>query len=133
MIRKLFFLISANEVTKFKIRKPWVACLSDNKKIWKEQATKGTYPTRHRNPYYYTYRLQQRLYLFIIRCRSLDAYLYETTRHGFSFTDAEARAKQEGEINDNPPQPTEEQYLASFVNSVRTSCCKMFNSLMKKS
>ncbi|KOB77986.1 Calcium/calmodulin-dependent 3',5'-cyclic nucleotide phosphodiesterase 1C, partial [Operophtera brumata] len=29
-----------NEVTKFKIRKPWVACLSDNKKIWKEQATK---------------------------------------------------------------------------------------------
>ncbi|XP_063358215.1 dual specificity calcium/calmodulin-dependent 3',5'-cyclic nucleotide phosphodiesterase 1 [Cydia amplana] len=26
--------------TKFKIRKPWVACLSDNKKIWKEQAAK---------------------------------------------------------------------------------------------
>ncbi|XP_013136067.1 PREDICTED: calcium/calmodulin-dependent 3',5'-cyclic nucleotide phosphodiesterase 1A [Papilio polytes] len=25
---------------KFKIRKPWVACLSDNKKIWKEQAAK---------------------------------------------------------------------------------------------
>ncbi|XP_063838396.1 dual specificity calcium/calmodulin-dependent 3',5'-cyclic nucleotide phosphodiesterase 1 isoform X2 [Ostrinia nubilalis] len=25
---------------KFKIRKPWIACLSDNKKIWKEQATK---------------------------------------------------------------------------------------------
>ncbi|XP_063376625.1 dual specificity calcium/calmodulin-dependent 3',5'-cyclic nucleotide phosphodiesterase 1 isoform X2 [Cydia fagiglandana] len=31
----------ANETsTKFKIRKPWVACLSDNKKIWKEQAAK---------------------------------------------------------------------------------------------
>ncbi|XP_047042470.1 calcium/calmodulin-dependent 3',5'-cyclic nucleotide phosphodiesterase 1 isoform X3 [Helicoverpa zea] len=26
--------------SKFKIRKPWVACLSDNKKIWKEQAAK---------------------------------------------------------------------------------------------
>ncbi|XP_050670508.1 dual specificity calcium/calmodulin-dependent 3',5'-cyclic nucleotide phosphodiesterase 1 [Leptidea sinapis] len=26
--------------TKFKIKKPWVACLMDNKKIWKEQATK---------------------------------------------------------------------------------------------
>ncbi|XP_061707631.1 dual specificity calcium/calmodulin-dependent 3',5'-cyclic nucleotide phosphodiesterase 1 isoform X2 [Cydia pomonella] len=26
--------------TKFKIRKPWVTCLSDNKKIWKEQAAK---------------------------------------------------------------------------------------------
>ncbi|XP_045534771.1 calcium/calmodulin-dependent 3',5'-cyclic nucleotide phosphodiesterase 1 isoform X2 [Papilio machaon] len=25
---------------KFKIRKPWVTCLSDNKKIWKEQAAK---------------------------------------------------------------------------------------------
>ncbi|XP_049885911.1 dual specificity calcium/calmodulin-dependent 3',5'-cyclic nucleotide phosphodiesterase 1 isoform X2 [Pectinophora gossypiella] len=25
---------------KFKIRKPWIACLSDNKKIWKEQAAK---------------------------------------------------------------------------------------------
>ncbi|XP_052747238.1 dual specificity calcium/calmodulin-dependent 3',5'-cyclic nucleotide phosphodiesterase 1 isoform X4 [Bicyclus anynana] len=25
---------------KFKIKKPWVACLTDNKKIWKEQATK---------------------------------------------------------------------------------------------
>ncbi|CAH2232280.1 jg24243, partial [Pararge aegeria aegeria] len=25
---------------KFKIKKPWVACLMDNKKIWKEQATK---------------------------------------------------------------------------------------------
>lgn len=25
---------------KFKIRKPWIACLGDNKKIWKEQATK---------------------------------------------------------------------------------------------
>ncbi|CAH2067410.1 unnamed protein product, partial [Iphiclides podalirius] len=25
---------------KFKIRKPWVACLGDNKKIWKEQAAK---------------------------------------------------------------------------------------------
>ncbi|XP_064292290.1 dual specificity calcium/calmodulin-dependent 3',5'-cyclic nucleotide phosphodiesterase 1A isoform X5 [Plodia interpunctella] len=28
------------ESNKFKIRKPWIACLSDNKKIWKEQATK---------------------------------------------------------------------------------------------
>ncbi|XP_061385906.1 dual specificity calcium/calmodulin-dependent 3',5'-cyclic nucleotide phosphodiesterase 1 isoform X5 [Danaus plexippus] len=26
--------------TKFKIKKPWVACLTDNKKIWKEQAAK---------------------------------------------------------------------------------------------
>ncbi|XP_038206253.1 calcium/calmodulin-dependent 3',5'-cyclic nucleotide phosphodiesterase 1 isoform X4 [Zerene cesonia] len=26
--------------TKFKIKKPWVACLMDNKKIWKEQAAK---------------------------------------------------------------------------------------------
>ncbi|CAD0195921.1 unnamed protein product [Chrysodeixis includens] len=26
--------------TKFKIRKPWATCLSDNKKIWKEQAAK---------------------------------------------------------------------------------------------
>ncbi|GBP81977.1 hypothetical protein EVAR_65583_1 [Eumeta japonica] len=25
---------------KFKIKKPWIACLSDNKKIWKEQAAK---------------------------------------------------------------------------------------------
>ncbi|KAI5640678.1 3'5'-cyclic nucleotide phosphodiesterase domain-containing protein [Phthorimaea operculella] len=28
------------ETPKFKIRKPWIACLSDNKKIWKEQAAK---------------------------------------------------------------------------------------------
>ncbi|CAH2104240.1 unnamed protein product [Euphydryas editha] len=27
-------------VSKFKIKKPWVACLTDNKKIWKEQAAK---------------------------------------------------------------------------------------------
>lgn len=26
---------------KFKIRKPWLSCLTDNKKIWKEQAIKG--------------------------------------------------------------------------------------------
>ncbi|XP_059058088.1 dual specificity calcium/calmodulin-dependent 3',5'-cyclic nucleotide phosphodiesterase 1 isoform X2 [Achroia grisella] len=31
---------AGSESSKFKIRKPWVACLSDNKKIWKEQATK---------------------------------------------------------------------------------------------
>ncbi|XP_075992691.1 phosphodiesterase 1c isoform X6 [Anticarsia gemmatalis] len=31
---------AASEPSKFKIRKPWVACLSDNKKIWKEQAAK---------------------------------------------------------------------------------------------
>ncbi|XP_062524342.1 dual specificity calcium/calmodulin-dependent 3',5'-cyclic nucleotide phosphodiesterase 1A isoform X1 [Bombyx mori] len=30
----------AESVNKFKIRKPWITCLSDNKKIWKEQATK---------------------------------------------------------------------------------------------
>ncbi|CAF4787102.1 unnamed protein product [Pieris macdunnoughi] len=28
------------EVTKLKIKKPWVTCLMDNKKIWKEQAAK---------------------------------------------------------------------------------------------
>lgn len=27
--------------TKFKIKKPWVGCLAENKKIWKEQAIKG--------------------------------------------------------------------------------------------
>ncbi|KAM3964744.1 LOW QUALITY PROTEIN: phosphodiesterase 1c [Aphomia sociella] len=31
---------AGEDIIKFKIRKPWVACLSDNKKIWKEQATK---------------------------------------------------------------------------------------------
>ncbi|XP_050362034.1 dual specificity calcium/calmodulin-dependent 3',5'-cyclic nucleotide phosphodiesterase 1 [Nymphalis io] len=30
----------AEPVSKFKIKKPWVACLTDNKKIWKEQAAK---------------------------------------------------------------------------------------------
>lgn len=27
--------------TRFKIKKPWIACLAENKKIWKEQAVKG--------------------------------------------------------------------------------------------
>lgn len=27
--------------TRFKVKKPWVACLAENKKIWKEQAVKG--------------------------------------------------------------------------------------------
>ncbi|KAJ0182093.1 hypothetical protein K1T71_002815 [Dendrolimus kikuchii] len=31
---------TGNETSKFKIKKPWIACLSDNKKIWKEQAAK---------------------------------------------------------------------------------------------
>ncbi|XP_047544539.1 calcium/calmodulin-dependent 3',5'-cyclic nucleotide phosphodiesterase 1 isoform X4 [Vanessa atalanta] len=30
----------AEPISKFKIKKPWVACLMDNKKIWKEQAAK---------------------------------------------------------------------------------------------
>nr|XP_026488704.1 calcium/calmodulin-dependent 3',5'-cyclic nucleotide phosphodiesterase 1 isoform X4 [Vanessa tameamea] len=30
----------AEPISKFKIKKPWVACLTDNKKIWKEQAAK---------------------------------------------------------------------------------------------
>ncbi|XP_072937105.1 dual specificity calcium/calmodulin-dependent 3',5'-cyclic nucleotide phosphodiesterase 1 isoform X2 [Epargyreus clarus] len=30
----------AESTPKFKIKKPWVACLTDNKKIWKEQAAK---------------------------------------------------------------------------------------------
>lgn len=30
-------------VNKFTITKPWLACLAENKKIWKEQAIKGTF------------------------------------------------------------------------------------------
>jgi hypothetical protein len=26
---------------KFKIKKPWIACLGENKKSWKEQAARG--------------------------------------------------------------------------------------------
>ncbi|XP_067623922.1 dual specificity calcium/calmodulin-dependent 3',5'-cyclic nucleotide phosphodiesterase 1C isoform X2 [Eurosta solidaginis] len=32
--------IGAKATTKFSIRKPWLACLNDNKKIWKEQSLK---------------------------------------------------------------------------------------------
>lgn len=29
------------ENRRFKIDKPWISCLADNKKIWKEQAVRG--------------------------------------------------------------------------------------------
>lgn len=32
---------SPNDKSRFKIKKPWVTCLAENKKIWKEQAVKG--------------------------------------------------------------------------------------------
>lgn len=31
----------SSDKTRFRIRKPWVTCLAENKKIWKEQAVKG--------------------------------------------------------------------------------------------
>lgn len=32
---------SEEKPARFKIKKPWVTCLAENKKIWKEQAVKG--------------------------------------------------------------------------------------------
>ena len=32
---------SDEKPARFKIKKPWVTCLAENKKIWKEQAVKG--------------------------------------------------------------------------------------------
>ena len=32
---------SSEKPARFKIKKPWIACLAENKKIWKEQAIKG--------------------------------------------------------------------------------------------
>jgi len=32
---------SGGENRRFKIGKPWISCLADNKKIWKEQAVRG--------------------------------------------------------------------------------------------
>lgn len=34
--------------TRFKIKKPWVTCLAENKKIWKEQAVKGECGNSHK-------------------------------------------------------------------------------------
>lgn len=35
--------------TRFKIKKPWVTCLAENKKIWKEQAVKGKWKFPFKN------------------------------------------------------------------------------------
>lgn len=34
---------SNSKPTRFKIKKPWITCLGENKKIWKEQAIRGKY------------------------------------------------------------------------------------------
>ena len=34
-------LASEEKPTRFKIKKPWITCLAENKKIWKDQAVKG--------------------------------------------------------------------------------------------
>lgn len=33
--------------TRFRVKKPWVSCLAENKKIWKEQAVKGESSSRY--------------------------------------------------------------------------------------